>query len=103
VRLVQFDVVRNSAPSRRFAPYIVILQSHWLEPLQTVVVAPLVNDASRVLGHPDIPVDFEGETFVLAVSELAAVQRRLLRERVGSLYDLEDQIRRALDRLFTGF
>jgi len=34
---------------------------------------------------------------------LAGVQGRTLKKRVGSLVTHEDEIRRALDRLFTGF
>jgi hypothetical protein len=43
--------------------------------------------------------EFTGEEFIVLVGELGAVDTRLLR----SLQNYEDQIRRALDRLFTGF
>jgi hypothetical protein len=47
--------------------------------------------------------EFTGEEFIVLVGELGAVDTRLLRSPVGDLQNYEDQIRRALDRLFTGF
>jgi len=40
---------------------------------------------------------------VLVVTELASMRGEHLKRRVGSLLAHEDDIRRALDRLFTGF
>jgi len=102
--LRQFDVYPNpSTAARPFAPYVVVLQSQYLSGLDTVVVAPLVNDAEPELAPLDVPVDFSGEKFALAVAELGGVERSALRRRSGDLVAYEDAIRRALDRLFTGF
>ncbi|MFZ5669232.1 MAG: CcdB family protein [Pseudomonadota bacterium] len=76
------------------------IQSHFVE-LDTVLVAPLVTDKSG--NAIDISVDHAKESFTLALSELGAVARRALGRARGSLTDHEDDIRRALDRLFSGF
>ena len=101
MRLDQFDVVANpDGRSQTFAPFLVILQSRFVD-LDTVVVAPAVRD--KPPNGVDPAVTIEGEDLTLAVTELAAVERRALRRPVASLSDREDEIRRALDRLFTGF
>ncbi|WP_374571769.1 CcdB family protein [Phenylobacterium sp.] len=46
----QFDVYANpSKVSVRFAPYLVVLQSHHLQGLDSVIVAPILRDAERAL------------------------------------------------------
>ncbi len=100
----QFDVFENPSPeARRFAPYLVVLSSHLLLGFDDAVIAPLVNDSQAAVGSLEIEVDFADENLVLVVSELAGMARRNLKRRVGSLAVHEDDIRRALDRLFTGF
>jgi toxin CcdB len=101
----QFDVFTNPSPSTRSrAPYIVVLQSHLFEELSTLVVAPLMrigapSSESKVL----LEVEFGGETLVMNAALLANIERHLLSRSRGSLTAHEDAIRRALDRLFTGF
>ncbi|HKP78478.1 MAG TPA: CcdB family protein [Phenylobacterium sp.] len=69
----QFDVVENpSERSRPHAPYFVVLQSHHLEPLDSVVVAPLLRDAKRSMSSLDLDMEVMGERLVLAVGELSA-------------------------------
>jgi hypothetical protein len=48
-------------------------------------------------------VEFAGARHIVSVGELAAIENRELRTPVGSLDQYEDVIRRALDKLFTGF
>ena len=100
----QFDVVENpSKRSRQHAPYFVILQSHYLEPLESVLVAPVVRDASRAISVLDVEVELDGEHLVLTIGELFSIDRGLLRTVRGSMMDHEDAIRRAIGRAFTGF
>jgi toxin CcdB len=101
----QFDVFINpGASTRSKAPYVVVLQSHLFEALSTVIVAPLMrigtpSDDSKVL----IEVEFAGERVVMNAALLANIEHRMLGRSRGSLQIYEDDIRRALDRLFTGF
>jgi toxin CcdB len=100
----QFDVLPNpSEASRPYAPFVVVLQSHHLDPIDTVLLAPLVNDALRTVNSVDIRVELAGQHLVLVVAELAGVPRQGLGPVVGSVASHEDEVRRALDRLFTGF
>jgi toxin CcdB len=100
----QFDVFENpSVGSRAYAPFLIVLQSHHLAAIDTVVVAPLITDTDRPLLLIDIPVVVQGQQIFIAMSELANMPKRVLRTAVVNLADQEDDIRRALDRLFTGF
>ena len=100
----QFDVLPNPNPeTRHYAPLVVVLQSHHLDPLDTVFLAPLVRDAKRSVSSVDIPLEFQGERLVLVVAEAAGIPRQGLGMAQGNIAEHEDDIRRALERLFTGF
>ncbi|MGA0544168.1 CcdB family protein [Brevundimonas sp. VNH65] len=101
----QFDVLDNpSSQSRAIAPFVAVIQSHLYDEGPTVLVAPLLRmPITALLTKVTIPVVHQGESFVLMLSEMAALDRRVLSVARGSLADREDDIRRALDRLFTGF
>ena len=101
----QFDVFANpSERSRRIAPLVVVLQSHLLDDIATVVVAPLLRAAERpAFTQVGMAVAFNGEDYTLSLAELSAVDARRLSRSLGSLQEIEYDIRRALDRLFTGF
>lgn len=100
----QFETYQNPVPAtRKVAPFLVVLSSHHLPDLTEVVVAPAVKDAARVLGDLEIGVTIDDQSAVLVISELFSVRAQTLRRRTGSLSDHEDAIRRALDRLFSGF
>lgn len=51
----------------------------------------------------EVPVTIDGESMTIQVPGLAAVRAATLKRRITSLAAHEDAIRRALDRLFTGF
>ncbi|NQE60506.1 CcdB family protein [Caulobacter sp. RHG1] len=57
------------------------------------------SSESKVL----LEVEFGGETLVVNMALLANIEHRMLGRSRGSLAYHEDAIRRALDRLFTGF
>ena len=97
----QFDVYANpSASSARFAPFVIVLQSHHIE-LKSVVVAPLVND--KLATSIEIAVEVEGNQYVMALTELGSIPAAPLRTPVANLSEYEYEVRRALDRLFSGF
>lgn len=100
----QFDVYENPIDAARgFAPYVVVLSSHHLPQLDDVVVAPLVNDGSDVVDDLELVVEIFDQFLVLVITDLSSLPLQQLRRRIGSLQHREDDIRRALDRLFTGF
>jgi hypothetical protein len=97
----QFEVYANPLQvSRRFAPYVMVLQHHHVD-LDSVVVAPLVTD--KLATSIEIGVTFEGRELVLALTEMGSIPARPLRQPLGSLLDLDYQIHKAFDRLFKGF
>ena len=100
----QFDVFGNpSARSRDYAPYLIVLQSHHLDPLLTVMVAPIIRDAERPLSDLDLPIEIAGESLTIAITEMASIDRQVLKQFVSNVSAYEDAIRRALERIFTGF
>ncbi|MGH6979244.1 MAG: CcdB family protein [Brevundimonas sp.] len=100
----QFDLFDNpSSRQRESAPFVVVLSSHFLGGLAEVIVAPVVRRELLKPNAVDIPVRFDGEVFVVSVIGMAALRRTDLKRRRGSIVDFEFEIRRALDRLFTGF
>jgi toxin CcdB len=102
--LRQFDVFRNpSLEARKVAPFLVMLSSHHLRGIDEIIVAPLVNDAAETVGILEIVVDIDGERLTLVISEMFSVTPTGSLGTVDNLSYLEDDIRRAVDRLFTGF
>ena len=61
------------------------------------------NDERSAYTQTSTLVVFQGREYIVSTAELAAIDARSLRNAVGDLLDHEDAIRRALDRVFTGF
>lgn len=101
----QFDVFPNPSPrARAEIPYVVVLQSHLLRDCPTQLVAPLIiQDGVSAYSEVSVPVTVSGSDLILQLTEVGSVKARLLKRAIGSLLAHEDDIRRGLDRLFTGF
>ncbi|HEY2708468.1 MAG TPA: CcdB family protein [Caulobacteraceae bacterium] len=101
----RFDIY--DSPSGRNAdltPYVVVLQSHYLDGLPSVVVAPLiVESAAEKFPYLSVPVVVGGDRFVVSLHELIAVDVRSLKQKVGNVLSAADAIDRGLQRLFSGF
>jgi len=103
----QFDVFPNPDPGTRTRiPYVVVLQSDFLEAIENHVVAPLRSKQDNAI----VPVvrlnpvaEIEGEEYLVRVQDLATVPRRMLKSPVANLSPQRDEILAALDFLFTGF
>ena len=81
-----------------------VIQSHLYDEGSTLLVAPLLGMAlTAVLTRVSLTVVHERQTYILMLSELGAIRRPAATSVRGSLLSYEDDIRRALDRLFTGF
>ncbi len=85
------------------APYVVILSSHLFNDLVEIVVAPVLRPGLLNASDFDVRVRWNEEDHLVSVIGLAAISSTRLKRRVGSLLAHDDDIRRALDRLFTGF
>ena len=100
----QFDFFINpNAEMRRAAPYVVMLSSHFLDDVTETIVAPVFATRTMTVSGVEVQVDIDGTSVLIVLTGLAAVRTGSLRQRVGSFAAYEDDIRRALDRLFTEF
>jgi toxin CcdB len=101
----QFSVFENPSPrSRGAVPFVVLMQSHFVDAMHTALIAPVVREPSTGdFSRVSVEVVVDGETLHVSLAEMAPVLRSALKNPVGSLLAHEDDIRRALDRLFTGF
>ncbi len=101
----QFDVYPNpSARSSDYAPLVVVLQSHLLAAMPTVLVAPLlIEDGRSAYTLISVKVEVNRKRYIVQISEPAAIDPAPLKRPTASLAAYEDDIRRALERLFTGF
>jgi len=101
----QFDVFPNPSPrSRAAAPFIVLMQSHFVDEMPSALIAPLIREPrSGDFTRVSVPVELNDEALYLSLAEMAPIARSALKRTAGNLLSFEDDIRRALDRLFTGF
>lgn len=100
----QFDLLDNPSPRYRSTfPYVVMLQSHLLQSAHTAVVAPVQRGPDPAVTLTSVPFRFRRQTLMILVGELASLDAQSLGRPISSVADHEDEIRRALDRLFTGF
>lgn len=63
----------------------------------------MVPDAAHLLQGIDLAIEVDGERLTVTLVELFSIERELLKKAHSSLADQEDEIRRGLERLFTGF
>jgi toxin CcdB len=99
--MTQFDGYQGVG---RTEATVVDLQADVLDRLATHVVAPLLPRAKAEIVTGLTPVvEFGGAGFLVLTQEMAAVPKRELQHRVGSLASGQDQIKRALDILLFGF
>ena len=101
----QFDVFPNPSPRSRYAaPFIVLMQSHFVDEMPSALIAPLIREhRSGDFTRVSVPVELNDEALYLSLAEMAPIARSALKRTAGNLLSFEDDIRRALDRLFTGF
>ena len=101
----QFSVVANpDSRTRGNAPFLVVLQSHYLRVLDTVMVAPLMR--ADVIQADDalwLSIPFEGEIYTLDLALMTHIDRRLLGQPVGELTEHDAVIRWGVERIFNGF
>lgn len=96
--MAQFDVF-----CLKSGQLVVDLQTDLIGIEASRVVAPL-REAGRYTAFPGLTPTFEheGTVWIVRVQELASVPGGELRDRVGSLADHRDALKRALDILIDG-
>ena len=104
--MARFDVYANPDPAdRATVPYMLDVQSDYLEGLDTRVVVPLFVDhrfSARVRNlNPSFEVS--GKSVVMDTASIGAVPTVELRRPIASLVHQQLEIQDALDTLFAGF
>lgn len=103
--MAQFDVHKNTAPSKSYAPYLLDVQADLLQGLATRLVIPLVKPAAlgnRLIGDLHVEVEVDGHRFIAVTSELAAIPRTALGARVASLAHLRTDLVRSIGVIISG-
>jgi len=101
----QFDIVENAnLESKRYVPFLFVLQAPLFDELATRVVAPLIPRKSfgQPMAHLTPEVSVGGKRYVVSMAELAGVPISALGPVVDSLVEDRLEIISALDFLFSG-
>ena len=104
--MAQFDLYKNpNKASRKAYPFILDIQCDLIDNIATRIVVPLAlysklkNEEMKGL----IPkVSFEDRDLLILIPQLASMPAKLLKNPVGSLSYLRDEIISALDLAITG-
>jgi len=102
----QFDVYINpSKRSREAYPYIIDIQNVLISDIATRIVIPLgkLNHFKNEKMNGLTPViEYENEQFILLTPQVSSMPTKLLRNPVGSVESLRDEIIAAIDFAITG-
>lgn len=99
----QFDVCGNMLAGREDKPYLVCIQHHRLDHLQTRILAPLISGRTiedDIRLHPAFRIG--GKTVYLDPTDLVTLPVRRLGVAIDNLEADRDKIIAALDLVFTG-
>lgn len=96
--MAQFDLFRLEG-----GQLVVDLQTDLIGIDASRLVAPL-REAGRYVAFPGLTpsIELNGTVWIVRVQEMAAIPGVELRDRVGSLADQRDALKRALDILIDG-
>ncbi len=105
--MARIDVYAKPGSHAGTTPYLLDVQSDLLNSLDTKMVIPL-----RSLKHfPKVKLPtqltpiftIEGKEYLLETPKMGAIPQRVLKSRVTSLAQAQDQITAAMDFLFHGY
>ncbi len=105
--MARFDVYANPGRHAGTTPYLLDVQSEFLQDLETRMVIPL-----RRLDHfPQVALSnrltpvftIGGEACLLETPKMGAIPQRVLKSPVTSLAQSQDQVTAALDFVFQGY
>ena len=102
----QFDVYANtSKTTSRAYPFIVDIQSDIISGISTRIVVPLGRKADfkkEEMRRPTPTITYEGEEFLFLVPQIASMPAKVLKNPIGSLSHLREELMAALDFAITG-
>jgi toxin CcdB len=102
--VVQYDICKNpDNASRARVPYLVVLQSDLLSPLETAVVAPVMPERlSNSITKLNPVISINGTTYRVSMQDLAGIPRKRLGAVVANAGQQHLDFVAAVDLLFTG-
>ena len=104
--MAQFDVYINpSKNSRKTYPYIIDIQNALISDIATRVVIPLgklSHFRNEKMDGLTPAIEYENEQFILLTPQISSMPVNLLKNPVGSVKLLRDEIISAIDFAITG-
>jgi toxin CcdB len=103
--MARFDVYRNPRKeTARRTPYLLDVQSDFLEDLDTRVVVPLrtASEIERPVTRLNPSLKVDGTPVVMDTPQIVGYPRQSLKRPVGNLQAKAFEIQNALDFLFAG-
>jgi len=104
--MAQFDVFKNpSKNSKDYYPYVVDVQNNYINELDTRIVIPLGKASyfeHEIMTKLEVKVAYEDEELILMTPQISSVPKNVLKEAIGSLEHLQQDIIDALDFAITG-
>ncbi|WP_076417096.1 CcdB family protein [Colwellia sp. UCD-KL20] len=102
----QFDVYINpSKKSHEAYPYIVDIQNALISDITTRIVIPLgklSHFRNEQMNGLTPLIEYENEKYILLTPQIASIPSKLLKNPVGSVEPLRDEIIAAIDFVITG-
>ncbi len=104
--MAQFDVyVKPSKQTRNAYPFILDIQNELIEDIVTRIVVPL--GIAEKFNNEELKgltprIEFEGTDLLIVIPQIASMPARALKEPIGTLLHLRDEIISALDFAITG-
>ncbi len=100
----QYDICKNpDRTSRQRVPYLIVLQSDILSPMNTVIVAPVsLERPANSLAKLNPALIIEGKRYRVSMLEMAGIPRNRLGEVVANAESQHTNFVAAIDFLFTG-
>jgi len=102
----QFDIYANpNKKSRSAYPFIIDIQSNLIDELTTRIVAPLAlykKFKDEELKKLTPRVSYKEQELIILIPQITSMPANLLKEPVGTLVHLRDEIVAALDFAITG-
>jgi len=104
--VAQFDVYVNPSKQTRNAyPFILDIQNELIENIATRIVVPLGK--AKEFSNEEMKgltprIEFEGTDLLIMIPQIASMPARALKEPIGTLLHLRDEIISALDFAITG-
>ena len=104
--MAQFDVYVNpSRATRKQYPYLLDIQSEYLNELATRIVIPLANaslfnNSAMSILTPE--VTFSDEQLLVLTPQISSMSKKQLTDPIGSLSHIRDDIINALDFALLG-